>query len=91
MQEIIDRIIKLLALATSSYEHEAAAAVTKAQELLMEHNLKLEDIKTSHKSPIFQLSRARLTPTAEKFIGRGLLPMRSPTPTFVKCGDWRDA
>lgn len=51
MQEIIDRVNKLLSLASSPNEHEASAAAAKAQEMLTEHNLRLEDIETSHKSP----------------------------------------
>lgn len=50
MQDIIDRIAKLLALATSANEHEAAAAMNKANEILMQHNLNLEDIKTTQTS-----------------------------------------
>ncbi len=42
MQEIIDRVNKLLALATSANEYEASAAAAKAQEILTEHNLGLE-------------------------------------------------
>lgn len=44
-QEIIDKIAKLLALATSPNEYEASQAAAKAQELLMVHNLSLGDIK----------------------------------------------
>ncbi len=38
-EKVLERIKKLLALATSSNEHEAAAAAAKAQELLLKHNL----------------------------------------------------
>lgn len=38
-EKIIDRIRKLMALATSSNEHESAAAAGKAQELMLKHNL----------------------------------------------------
>lgn len=38
-EKILERVKKLLALATSSNEHEAAAAAAKAQELLLKHNL----------------------------------------------------
>lgn len=47
MQEIIDRTTKLLALSTNN-EYEASATVAKSQEILTEHNLRLENIKTSH-------------------------------------------
>lgn len=38
-EKILDRIRKLLALATSSNEHEAALAAARAQDLLFQHNL----------------------------------------------------
>jgi ElaB/YqjD/DUF883 family membrane-anchored ribosome-binding protein len=60
MQDIVDRIAKLLALATSSNEHEAAAAAAKAQEILTEHNLRLEDIKTEHKSPELPIEQVEI-------------------------------
>ena len=60
MQDIVDRIAKLLALANSPNEHEAAAAATKAQELLLEHNLYLEDIKSEHKSPELPIDQVEI-------------------------------
>ena len=46
---IIEKIKKLLALANSSNEHEAALAASHAQRLLSEHNLAMADIEASHK------------------------------------------
>jgi hypothetical protein len=46
---IIDKIKKLLALANSSNEFEAALAAAHAQRLLSEHNLGMADIDASHK------------------------------------------
>ena len=46
---IIEKIKKLLALANSSNEHEAALAAGHAQRLLSEHNLAMADIEASHK------------------------------------------
>ncbi len=43
---IIDKIRKLLALANSSNEHEAALAAAHAQRLLSAHNLAMADIET---------------------------------------------
>ncbi|MBD2305641.1 DUF2786 domain-containing protein [Chroococcidiopsis sp. FACHB-1243] len=43
-QSIIERVHKLLALSTSSNENEAAQAAAKAQELLMQYNLSLDDV-----------------------------------------------
>lgn len=43
-QKIIDRIRKLLALASSNNEHEAAAAAAAAQRLLSEHNLSMSEV-----------------------------------------------
>ena len=46
---IIEKIKKLLALASSSNEHEAALAAGHAQRLLSEHNLAMADIEASHR------------------------------------------
>jgi hypothetical protein len=46
---IIDKIKKLLALANSNNEFEAALAAAHAQRLLSEHNLGMADIDASHK------------------------------------------
>lgn len=46
---IIEKIKKLLALANSSNEHEAALAAGHAQRLLSEHNLAMTDIEAAHK------------------------------------------
>jgi hypothetical protein len=46
---IIEKIRKLLALANSSNEHEAALAAGHAQRLLAEHNLAMADIEASHR------------------------------------------
>lgn len=43
--KVIDLIRKLLALSTSSNEHEAAAAAAKAQELLAKHELDMSQIQ----------------------------------------------
>lgn len=44
-QELIDKIQKLLSLATSPNEHEAQIASKKAQELLIKYNLSELDVK----------------------------------------------
>lgn len=46
---VIDKIKKLMALANSSNEHEAALAAGHAQRLLSEHNLAMSDIDTADK------------------------------------------
>ncbi len=46
---IIEKIKKLLALANSSNEHEAALAASHVQRLLSEHNLAMADIEAAHK------------------------------------------
>jgi hypothetical protein len=46
---IIEKIKKLLALANSSNEHEAALAAGHAQRLLSEHNLAMADIDASRR------------------------------------------
>lgn len=42
--KIIDRVRKLMALAGSPNAHEAAQAAAKVQSLLLEHNLRMQDI-----------------------------------------------
>ena len=46
---IIDKIKKLLALANSSNEHEAALAAAHAQRLLSEHNLAMADVEAKQR------------------------------------------
>jgi hypothetical protein len=46
---VIEKIKKLLALAASCNEHEAALAATHAQRLLAAHNLAMADIEAAHK------------------------------------------
>ena len=46
---IIEKIKKLLALANSSNEYEAALAASHAQRLLSEHNLAMADIEAAYK------------------------------------------
>ena len=43
-EKILDRVKKLLALATSDNEHEAASAASAASELLQKYNLCIEDV-----------------------------------------------
>jgi hypothetical protein len=44
-EKVIERVRKLLALAGSSNEHEAAAAAAKAQELLLKYNLSTASVE----------------------------------------------
>ena len=46
-EKTIDKIKKLLALASSPNEHEAQSALLKAQELLAKHNLTINDVDSS--------------------------------------------
>lgn len=48
--QIVDKIQKLLALGTSSNEHEAAAAIAKAQSLMEQHDLVMADVENALKS-----------------------------------------
>jgi hypothetical protein len=43
-QKILDKLQKLLALSASGNEHEAALALGKAQDLMNEHNLTVQDV-----------------------------------------------
>lgn len=45
---VAEKIRKLLGLATSSNEHEAKAAAEKACELLVRHNLRLQDVASKN-------------------------------------------
>jgi len=47
-EQIVARVQKLLALATSPNEHEAASAAAKAHALLAEHNLSLSEVASSN-------------------------------------------
>lgn len=44
-EKVLELIRRLLALSTSSNEHEAAQAASKAQELLLKYNLEMSQIK----------------------------------------------
>lgn len=49
------------AFATSPNEYEASAAAAKAQEILTEHNLRLENMKTVDKSPEIEIEQILFT------------------------------
>jgi len=51
--KIIDKIQKLLALSTSSNEHEAALALSRAHDLMSAHNLRLSQVEIQE-NPILQ-------------------------------------
>jgi hypothetical protein len=76
MEKIIIKIQKLLALAGSPNEHEAALALSKAQALMEEHNISMEDI--SAKTETSELVEEFLT----EFDLAGNLPEAMPV-TFV--------
>lgn len=68
--KIIDKIQKLLALATSPVEAEAKSAAAMANKLLIQHNLTMQDVpdksqKQYEKDTLFEGSEAR---TEDKFI-----------------------
>ena len=61
--KIIDRVRKLLALAKSSNEHEAALAAAHAQKLLSEHNLAMSELEVKEAGAgkeMFDLGRKTL-------------------------------
>src|SRR5580700_1722926 len=57
---VIERVRKLLALAGSSNEHEAALAAEKAQELMLRHGFDLAQVAAT-KHETFGVGEARLT------------------------------
>jgi hypothetical protein len=56
-EKLIEKIRKLLALAGSSNEHEAALAAEKAQAMLAEYNLSLADIDDDKESDDFVIDK----------------------------------
>lgn len=65
---IIERVRKLLALATSSNEHEAALAAAHAQRLLAEHNLGMTDIEFQQEAARANKVEATAAKTLPKWI-----------------------
>ena len=84
MQEVIDRIHKLLSLASSPNEYEASAAAAKAQEILTEHNLGLEDIETSQKSPALPIEQITIGSNSRKVYWRGFIANAIANANFCK-------
>jgi hypothetical protein len=84
MQEVIDRINKLLALATSANEYEASAAAAKAQEILTEYNLRLEDIETGQKSPALPMEQITIGSNSRKVYWRGFIASAITNANFCK-------
>jgi hypothetical protein len=68
MEKIIDKIRKLLALANSSNEHEAALAAAHAQRLLSEHNLAMTDIESEQKPQSADKVEANVSKTLPKWV-----------------------
>lgn len=56
-EKILSKVKKLLALAESPNEHEAALAAARAQELLLRHNLSMKDIKTETEVVVLDASK----------------------------------
>jgi len=65
---IIEKIKKLLALANSSNEHEAALAASHAQRLLSEHNLAMADIEAAHRPEKADKVEATVSKTLPKWL-----------------------
>ncbi len=65
---IIEKIRKLLALANSTNEHEAALAAGHAQRLLSEHNLAMADIETKHPSQTADKVETSVAKTLPKWV-----------------------
>jgi hypothetical protein len=65
---IIDKIRKLLALADSCNEHEAALAAAHAQRLLAAHNLAMADIEAAHKPDKANTIEATVSKTLPKWM-----------------------
>ena len=50
-EKVISKVRKILALTTNNYGGEAEAAMLKAQKLLMEHNLSMQDVTDANEKP----------------------------------------
>jgi hypothetical protein len=68
MEKIIDKIRKLLALANSCNEHEAALAASHAQRLLSEYNLAMADIEPGNKPQSADKVEAKVSKTLPKWV-----------------------
>jgi hypothetical protein len=72
---VIEKIKKLLSLANSSNEHEAALAAAHAQRLLSEHNLGMADIDAAHKpdsAERVELHAAKTLPKWLRYLSAGV-------------------
>ena len=65
---IIEKIRKLLALANSSNEHEAALAASHAQRLLSEHNLAMADIESEQRPQSADKVETTVSKTLPKWV-----------------------
>lgn len=78
---IIEKIRKLLALANSTNEHEAALAASHAQRLLSEHNLAMADIEPDNKPD----SADRLETTVSKTLPKWIRHLSAGICTAFDC------
>lgn len=67
-QLIIEKIKKLMALANSNNEHEAALATSHVQRLLSEHNLAMADIDSSNKPDKANTLGTKVSKTLPKWL-----------------------
>lgn len=84
MKDIIDRIKKLLALSNSPNEHEAAQAASKAQELLMEHNIDLDSIRETRTQAEIAIDTEALEMTLKRVFWKGQLANAIAKNNFCK-------
>ena len=71
--KIVDKIKKLLSLATSDNEHEAKLATSKATQLLIKHNLALSDLPMSEKNYQNETIAQKRAGPEDKFVGNILV------------------
>jgi hypothetical protein len=83
-QDIILRIQKLLALSSSPNEHEASQAASKAQALLMQYNLSLEDVKAQSSPQSTSIEREELEAHSRKVHWKGNLAFALAKANFCK-------
>lgn len=67
-EKVIDKVRKLMELATSDNPHEAQLAMTKAQKLMIEYNIEMQEVSEEEPEKIVSLQ--------EESYGRGLFRRR---------------
>ena len=94
-ETILQRVERLLALSTSSNEFEAAQAAAKAHELLLKHNMRLEEVIGKKAASEVVRERFSLSATeSEKwyeYLANGTAKFNHCQILFSRLGGWKKA